>query len=61
MNRLRKGSESLHLPIGLTPSGRGRLYKTGLFSLLLHLSADLLPDPQLDARLTAGAAAPFIG
>ena len=38
MNRLRKGSESLHLPTGLTPSGRGRLYKTGLFSLLLHLT-----------------------
>lgn len=37
MNRLRKGSESFHLPTGLTPSGRGRLYKTGLFSLLLHL------------------------
>jgi len=37
MNRLRKGSESFHLPTGLTPSGRGRLYKTGLFSFLLHL------------------------
>ena len=36
MNRPRKGSESFHLPTGLTPSGRGRLYKTGLFSLLLH-------------------------
>jgi TonB family protein len=36
MNRLRKGSESFHLPTGLTPSGRGRLYKTGLFSVLLH-------------------------
>jgi TonB family protein len=38
MNKPRKGSESLHLPTGLTPSGRGRLYKTGLFSLLLHLT-----------------------
>jgi TonB family protein len=37
MNRLRKGSESFHLPRGLTLPGRGRLYKTGLFSLLLHL------------------------
>jgi TonB family protein len=36
MNRPRKGSESFHLPTGLTPSGRGRLYKTGLFSLFLH-------------------------
>jgi TonB family protein len=38
MNRPRKGSESFHLPTGLTSSGRGRLYKTGLFSLLLHLT-----------------------
>jgi TonB family protein len=38
MNRQRKGSESFHLPTGLTSSGRGRLYKTGLFSLLLHLT-----------------------
>ena len=36
MNRPRKGSESFHLPTGLTPSGSGRLYKTGLFSILLH-------------------------
>jgi TonB family protein len=36
MNRPKKGSETFHLPTGLTLSGKGRLYKTGLFSLFLH-------------------------
>ncbi len=37
MNRPRK-ERSLHLPAGSTPPEGGRLFKTGLFSVVLHLS-----------------------